>query len=447
MTTFTLLIALLASILVLRLKPALAYGVFLCTILLYPSYLVVRLGILDISVGRIVITVLLLRCIFTQDISKRFTWNRLDSWVLSFLVISFAMPMIAGKTEVMKILENKAGFMMDTFFAYYAARYCITSQRDLIKTLKVTCIPLVILAIIGILESVGSWQPYLPLKRFRPWEVLSVDEANPRFGFIRAAGPYGTPINLGNTFAMLLPLVYLLRFESGVWKKGVYVILFFVVLGVLSSVSSGPLVLLSFVVFALCLEREKKIAKPLLLFFIFSCIFIAIVSNRPFYHVLVSYINPLGGTGWHRAKLIDLAIEHFDKWWLVGYGGVDPGWGPALGRRWTDITNHFIYIGVQNGFAGLVAFIGFFVLAIRAIQRTLRNSKSGVMRSTAWAFGCVIVGLLISLNTCTFFDQTKSFFYFILGAVGSLFFHNTVTFEKAGAKEKINSHSYILQGE
>jgi O-antigen ligase len=127
----------------------------------------------------------------------------------------------------------------------------------------------------------------------------------------------------------------------------------------------------------------------------------------------------LGGSGWYRAKLIDLAIEHFGEWWFAGYGGQDPGWGPALGSRSTDITNNYIIIAVQDGILGVIAFCGVLTVSLMDICKSYAKTGNYKMKSWYWAFGSIIVMLIISFNSCAFFTQTGTLFYCILGMVGS----------------------------
>jgi hypothetical protein len=192
------------------------------------------------------------------------------------------------------------------------------------------------------------------------------------------------------------------------------------VLGTMSSMSSGPCILLLLIIACLILEHFKEWVKPLIIFSVFSCILVDIVSNRTFYHVLASYANPFGGTGWHRAKLIDLAIEHFNEWWLMGYGGRDPGWGPALGNNWTDITNHYIMYGVVYGILGVITFVGILVISLIKIIRCYKTEKDPTLKSCFWALGGLIISFMISFNAFTLFAQSSSLFICILGIVASL---------------------------
>ena len=413
MQAITLLIAVAASILVLVLRPARAFGVYLAVLFWYPTYLVVQVGPLDISAVRIVVTVLLLRCLLNPEMKRNFKWSRLDSWVTFGAIVGIIMPLFSS--SVMKMLEYRCGHLLDTYFAYMAARHCLVNHRSIVTAIKWVALASILIALIGVVECLTGWQSFNILQVYCPWQNVIEPQLNPRSGLYRARGPFTQSIVFGASLAIILPLVYCLRYEAGHWRKSTYLLLFLTTMGVLSSMASGPVTMLMVIALCLTLEYFKYMVKPLLVFIAFSCVAVEIISNRPFYHVIVSYANPLGGSGWHRAKIIDLAIERFGEWWLVGYGGRDPGWGPSLGAIWTDITNHYVVAGVENGLLGIVALCGMLVTSLYMMIRLYRSTQDPALRSWYWALGSAIVTLAIGFNAILFSGQAGTLFFCILG--------------------------------
>jgi hypothetical protein len=421
MQAVTLAIAGIFSILVLYLRPAYALAAYIICLLWYPTFLVVTVGTIDISASRIVVVVLLLRCLCNSKIQEKLKWSKLDFIVVLSMIVyvvtyCFAMP-------IAKALENRSGFILDTFFAYYVVRCIVTDRATLVTVIKCVALALVPLAILGVVESVTYWHPFLPLVRFCPWaafygsEVVRAEEL--RFGFARAVGPFSHSILFGCTFGIFLPLIYYLRREGEKWRVHAYVLSGVALLGALSSMSSGPWVMILMVIFCLIVEKRKEWVKPLLVFFVFSCIFIEIASNRPFYHVIASWANPTGGSGWHRARLLDLAIERFDEWWLIGYGEEDPGWGPELGMAITDVTNEFILAGVRYGVLGMIALCWVIVTAFRCIKKVHDSVLDIKLKSLAWALGSILLSIVVTWMSVSFFGQLIPLFYCILGIIGS----------------------------
>ncbi len=400
MESITLVIAIIAGALVLTLRYDRAFAAYVASMLFYPSYLVFQLGVLNVSVARVAVTLLLLRCLADNRIRGKFHWSRLDTWVTFSIAVYCIIPLFSSYLPATKVLQNRSGFIMDTYFAYIAARLCINDYAARINFIKLAGILLIPLALIGIIESCTGWQPYLSLMQYCPWGT--VININPRVDFFRAIGPFSHPIMFGASFVIFLPMIYCLRHEDGNWPKLAYILSGIAVIGVLTSMSSGPWMMAILVIVCLIIERFKYLAKPLITFIAFSCIVVSIISNRPLYHVIASYANPLGGSGWYRAKLIDLAIEHFGEWCFAGYGGQDPGWGPALGNNWTDITNNYIIIAVEDGILGVIAFCGVLAVSLMDICKSYAKTGNYKMKSWYWAMGSLIIVLIISFNTCIF---------------------------------------------
>ena len=417
----TLTFALVLSVLVLTLRPKHALVAYIIGLLWYPAYLAVSIGTIDILVGRFVVAVLLMRCYFDDRLRRKFTWCRLDTLVTLSMVVYVGAYMITQVNPIGQTLEGRAGYLMDTWCAYLAARFIVTDRKKLISIIKCISIALVPLAILGIIESATGWQPFAALWRFSPWfrgGESYVSEG--RFGLARAVGPFSHAILFGGVFAMFMPLIYYLHREKGQWQSLAYVLLGIALLGALSSMSSGPWVMVIVVIFCLVMERNKQFAKPLFILLVFSCISIGIASNRPFYHVIASWANPLGGAGYHRAKLIDLAIENFNEWWLVGYGDKDPGWGEFLGMGRTDVTNEYILNGVRYGILGVIALCAVLAKAFRSLISTYRRLTNPAMKSLCWAFGSLLFSVAVAWMSVSFFGQLSTLVYCSIGMIGSL---------------------------
>jgi len=414
----TLTIAAALSALMVVLKPHYALTVYIAALLWYPSYLVVSVSTIDISLGRVLAALLLFRCLWQGSIRRRLTWSCLDTFVTLSMVVYVGVFLLT--LPLSEYLENRAGFLMDTWFAYLIARFCITDRLKLISVLKCVSIALVPLAILGIIESSTGWQPFFYLKRFCPWIGETFKIYEPRWGFTRAAGPFTHSILFGGVFAIFLPVVYYLRYEKG-WRIWAYVLSVFALLGALSSMSSGPWVMVILVLVCFCSEKRTYLVKTILLCALLSCIFVGIASNRPFYHVIVSYMNLLGGAGWHRARLIDLAIEHFGEWWLIGYGDKDPGWGQFLGMSHTDVVNEYILAGVRYGLFGIIVLCAMLVAAYRALISAYKSATDQKVKALYWSFGSVLFSVTVSWMSVAFFGQLLSLFYCVLGMMASSF--------------------------
>jgi len=407
----TLTVALVGSVLVLLLRPPYALAAYIAGLIWYPDYLRITIGTLDISAGRIVVTVLLLRCLCSDEIRKNFRWSRLDTLVALSMVVYVGVYCLANPLLSMAF-ENRAGFLMDTWLAYMAARFIVTDKETLTSFMKVTAVVLVALAILGVAESATGRFFFLGLKRFRPWRTPLGDETivKARWGLGRANGPFSHSIMFGGCFVMFLPLVWALRHHRGYWGKLAYPFSVTAIIGALSSMSSGPWSMLIVTVFCLALEKYKRWAKVVLASFVMLCFVVGAISNRPFYHVLYSYADIVGGDWYQRVKLIDSAIQDFGKWWLAGSGGKDPGWGARYNAP-TDTNNEFIKAGIQYGLLGIITLCAVLAEAFRGLIRASRQTENMELKSLYWAMGCTLAGVIVLWQGVSFFGQMPSIFY------------------------------------
>ncbi len=99
MTNVTLTIAIAASMLILYLRPVRALAVYLTVLMWYPVYLVISVGTIDISAGRIMVAVLLLKYLADRNLMNRFKWCRLDTWVVCYILVCVIIPFISVVTR------------------------------------------------------------------------------------------------------------------------------------------------------------------------------------------------------------------------------------------------------------------------------------------------------------------------------------------------------------
>jgi hypothetical protein len=410
-------LGIIAAILALVLKPKHSLALYLAILIWVPDYLRISIGTIDISTGRIVAAALLLRCINDRRIMEKFHWMKLDKAVVLSMIVYTGVTLLVQPTWAS--IENRSGFIMDTWFAYMVSRFIITDREKLISVIKCVSIALVPLAILGCMEALTGWQPFVPLRRFRPWNPEYITTVGTRWGITRATGPFGHSILFGCNFAMFLPLIYSLRHEKDIWKSLAYILSLIAIIGALSSMSSGPWVMIIVVLFCLAIEKYAHWTMLMLKVLIFGCVLIQVLSNRNFYHVIFSYASKFGGTGWHRARLIDLAIAHFNDWWLAGYGGKDPGWGYYLGNSWTDVTNEFILAGVKYGLAGIIVLCYVLYVAFSSLRAAYKKENQPYMKSMYWSLGSFLFAVVVTWMSISFFGQLMPLFYCLLGVTGA----------------------------
>lgn len=425
MQGITFIIGILGSILVLLLRPVYTLGVYFCILVWYPEYLRLSIGTIDFSVGRIVVMALLLRCLISDKLRSRLIWSTLDTWVSLSIATTVIIYTISCGLSV-EAIENRGGLIIDTWFTYLTVRFIVTNKKSLITFIKIMGVILAPLAIHSAIEAVTGWQPFFQMVQFRTWRPIMSEDVlatQTRWGLTRAIGPFGHPIMLGSCFVMFLPLIWAIRCQIGLWRILSYLLSVVVILGAISSMSSGPWGMLLIVFLCLALEKWKRWTKAIIIFFLLLCALAEFGSNRLLYHVALEYINLGKGDWYSRARLIDAAIDNINEWWLAGYGGIDPGWGSRDGGYFygdfTDANNEFILIGMEAGFFAVFALCGMLVLAFRRLVRAGSQTKDTQLKSLYWSLGTALVGVIAVWQGVSFFGQMNALFYCLLGVIGS----------------------------
>lgn len=414
----TLAIAALGIVIVLVGRPIHGLIAYLAILFLYPDYLRVSLGSIDISATRIVATLLLVRCVTDSEVMQRFRWMLLDSLVVISLLI-YALT-LAFTTDFEVWLENRSGFAMDTLFAYLAVRMVVSDRAALVSVAKAFAIIAIPLALSAVVETFTGKSVYVGLGQYCKWAPTKGLEYQTRFGLNRAMGPNGETILFGIGMAIFFPIIWTLRYERPPWSRWVYWLSAVAIAGVAATVSSGPYLALTIMLGCLVLERSKRLVKPLVIAFVLGCIGIELASNRHFYYVLADFTLD-SDSAWYRARLVDVAIDRIPEYWLGGYGLKDPGWGPDInGLKYTDIVNDFVLCAAQTGMFGLVAYVAVLGGAIRGAIRAHRLAPSPWLQSCSWSLVSALVGVMAAFWSVSMFGQMVTVLYVLLGLLGSL---------------------------
>ncbi|MGB9553516.1 MAG: O-antigen ligase family protein, partial [bacterium] len=246
-----------------------------------------------------------------------------------------------------------------------------------------------------------------------------------REGHFRSQGPFRHSILAGTVGAVCFPLVV------GIWrtnplgaKLGVVACLMMVV----TSFSSGPVMSLIWGILALIAWRWRDQTRKILVGAVVGYVFLDLIMKAPAYYLIARIDITGGSTGWHRAKLIESAIEHLSEWWLYGTD-YTRHWMPT-GVSWspdhTDITNHYIQMGVLGGLPLMILFIlglwwGFkYVGQIVRGEQIVQGSRNDEQKFLAWALGSSLFSHAVTSVGVSFFDQSFLFLYLVLAATSSL---------------------------
>lgn len=307
----------------------------------------------------------------------------------------------------------RAGIVWTELGCYLLIRVFLSDGEDVQRAFKVLCVALVPVALAMLLEKHSGENLFAFLGGVNEVSAL-------REGKVRASGPFTHAILAGTVGATCFPMALYL------WARNrLYALAGFFAAGgiVFSSSSSGPALMVMFIAGALALWRLRT-ALPAIRWLALACLVsLDLVMRDPVYFLAARVDITGGSTGWHRARLIQASIEHLGEWWLTGTD-YTRHWMPTgipANEIHTDITNHFLQVGVWGGLPLMVIYILAIFLAFHSVGRVLRRKGASVsQRFLVWTLGATLFGQVMNALSISLFDQTIVLVYLILAGICAL---------------------------
>jgi hypothetical protein len=310
-------------------------------------------------------------------------------------------------------LVFRLGLVYNACGIYFLLRVFCQSLDDVVGLCRVTAILLVPVAVEMLYEKVTVHNFFSEL-------VGGLHTPDIREGKVRAQGPFTHAILAGTIGAVCLPLVIALwrqhRKEAVIGIGACSIIIF-------ASASSGPVMSALAAIGALFMWRYRQKTRLIRWLAVFGYIGLDLVMKAPAYYLLGHLDLTGGSTGWHRAKLIESTFQHLHEWWLAGTD-YTRHWMPT-GVSWspnhTDITNHYISMGVLGGLPLMLLFIAVLAKGFSFVGSTLRQESDhpSESRFMLWALGASLFAHAATFISVSYFDQSFVFLYLTLAAIGS----------------------------
>ncbi len=367
--------------------------------------------ILELNCQRLVILMGLVRLIITRK--PHIEIVRVDKAVIAASACIIASSFFhQPDANTSSPLLFRIRFVFDIISVYLFSRLALTTFDDFVALCRSFAFVTPLLAIPMMAERI-SGQNLFSIVGAR------LETSLVRDGRIRACGPFGTPILAGTAGALTLPFILFYYYRSRILAAIGLVAALAIVF---ASSSSGPVGTSVFALGGLMLWRFRTHWRTGLYLLVGSFFFLLIAMERPPWYVL-SMIDIVGGsTGWHRAKLIDAAVNDLSAWIL---------WGTDYTRDWmpyglptvpnhVDLTNYYIHIGVIAGLPAalliLCAFVGTFCSSIK--YALLEGDKW--LAKSHWHIAACIASITITGFTISFYDQGYIFPYITIAAYACL---------------------------
>jgi hypothetical protein len=173
---------------------------------------------------------------------------------------------------------------------------------------------------------------------------------------------------------------------------------------------------------ALCLWQFRNWMRALRWATVVVYIVLDMVMIDPAYYVIARLDVSGSSTGWHRARLIEMSLSHLNEWWFAGTD-FTRHWMPtgvSWSRNHTDITNHYLHMGVEGGLPLMFLFIGLLAICFSYVGRQVHSTNLRKQdRFLLWTLGSALFAHAATFISVSYFDQSLMFLYLTLAAVGS----------------------------
>lgn len=369
-----------------------------------------NLGPLTFTVLRLLILAGVIRVLVRgEGLTERL--NGLDFLILAFGGVAVLSSL--GHNDPVAALVFRMGLFFDTAGVYLLLRIFCRSAEDVYRLCGIIGIVLVPVALEMVHEKMTGRNLFSIFG--------GVPEVCPvRQGRIRAQGPFGHSILAGTVGALCLPLLV------GLWNRNRRVAAMGLVAAitmVLASASSGPVMSLMTALVALFMWRYREITRFLRWAGVMGYLALDFVMKDPAYFLLARIDIAGGSTGWHRARLIQSAFGHIDEWWVTGTD-YTRHWMPT-GVSWsgshTDITNHYLLLGVHGGIPLMILFIACLFKGFALVGESLGQDRElpAAYEFLSWTLGASLFAAAVTGVSVAYFDQSFVFVYIVLGAIAS----------------------------
>jgi hypothetical protein len=135
--------------------------------------------------------------------------------------------------------------------------------------------------------------------------------------------------------------------------------------------------------------------------------------SSPVWFILNRTSGVLGGSGWHRAMLVDNFVRHFSEWCLVGTRA-NPDWGWSM---W-DVDNAYVGAGLSGGLLSFILFIAVLVYAFKGIGRARKRAeKYPDELRLVWVLGAALFANTVAFFGIVYFDQAVVAWYTLLAMI------------------------------
>jgi hypothetical protein len=348
--------------------------------------------------------------------ASRMEWTRMDKLFAWWVIVSVVFGSLSKPS--MDLFINRLGDFYNAVGCYFFVRCVIVEFEDIVTSVQTLAWLSMAVAVLMLVEKITAHNMLSVFGGVPPITFL-------REGHLRCQGAFRHPILAGTFGATQFPLFVALWLYPVKPRWLGLAAVFSSMIIVVAASSSGALMALFAGMAGLMLWKWRGHMRTIRRGAVVMILGLALVMKAPVWYLFAKLSDVTGGTGWHRAFLIDQTIAHFDEWWLFGTT-YTAHWGPAgqviaADTNMMDITNQFVAEGVDGGLLKLVLFVAIIVGCFKILGRQLHVEE---VKSPAtffvWAIGVSLFAHCLSFMSITYFDQSIVIWYWLLAVISSL---------------------------
>lgn len=387
----------------------------------------------DVTLLRLIILVCWLR-VWLRVEWKALRFNAIDALLIAWIVVKIVTGVLLWRT--VGAFVNRLGQAYDAMGIYFLFRCLIRDTNDMKFLARIVAIIVVPMGAFMLFEVVTGRNLFSIFGGVPEMTII-------RNGRLRAQGSFRHPILAGTFGAWAFTIIASMLYPASKTSMHTYIGMAacFAIVG--SSASSGPVLALAAGIGALSCWVVLPYMKAIRWAAFGAIVAIDLVMKAPIWYLIarISYI--MGGTGWHRSRLIDQAVAHIDEWWLFGTN-YTAHWMPYVletNPNMVDITNQYLGEGVSGGLATMALFILVIVRLYIVLQR--ETQKVSMLPEAdqwlVWTIGASLTVHVVSFMSVTYFDQIIVFWYLTLASIAAI-----DTQARAAYRELANGQRYPI---
>jgi hypothetical protein len=341
--------------------------------------------------------------------TKSFRWGSIDKALLVYTLTILIIASIRAPEQFI----TRIGNLYDAVLGYYVLRCLIRNADDFYN---------VLLRAVWILVPFAVALSYECVTKRNFFHIFNgIDEYSwIRQGHVRAQGPFRNPITcgaFGATFAMLYASLWFAK------QRSKTILLGLIASGIIvwASHSSGPFLGVALGITALIFWRVRRYTKAALITMVVSLVLLNFAMKVPVWFLIGRISNITGGGGYHRALLIDQAVNHVGQWWLAGTSDTGDWFQYQLElNEKADITNYYVAAAVDAGTLGLIFAVTLTIACFKQISRAYAAQEQPRAQKLLWGLGATMIATIGILFSVTYMDQQQILWFFLLASIAAL---------------------------